>query len=129
MKSKVKLLIITFAPPVLVIIIFALKKYILLVADLMPPCRFHALTGLLCPGCGNTRAVREILSLHFLTALRYNVTIPLLLAAALALYLQYVISAWIKPVRIMPRNIWFYAVIGAMFVIYCVLRNFINFMP
>ena len=129
MNSRIKRLIITFAPPLAVIILFLLKKYIILIGDYLPPCLFHKVTGLLCPGCGNTRTVKEMLSLHFLTAVRYNATIPLLSAAASLLYLQYVISAWIKPVKLLPRNIAFYAVIGALFVIYCVVRNFINFMP
>jgi uncharacterized protein DUF2752 len=37
-----------------------------------PRCLFHALTGLQCPGCGATRALYQILHLHFREALHYN---------------------------------------------------------
>jgi len=37
-----------------------------------PPCLFHWLTGLYCPGCGSTRAMHQLLHLHFLAALRFN---------------------------------------------------------
>ena len=35
-------------------------------------CPFHKLTGLQCPGCGNSRAVLSLLRLDFATAFRYN---------------------------------------------------------
>jgi hypothetical protein len=37
-----------------------------------PPCLFHKLTGLNCPGCGATRAVHAMLHLDFATAVRDN---------------------------------------------------------
>ena len=40
------------------------------------PCVFNALTGLLCPGCGNTRAARAFLRLDFSAALSYNLMAP-----------------------------------------------------
>lgn len=129
MNSNAKRLLITLAPPIAAAILFIFKKYILIAADFLPPCRFHALTGLLCPGCGNTRAAKEMLSLHFAAAFRYNITVPLLSAAAVLLYLQYVISAWVKPVRLFPRNLVFFCVLGALFAAYCIARNFVNFMP
>lgn len=33
-------------------------------SDLYPPCPFHALTGLYCPGCGTTRALHQLLHGH-----------------------------------------------------------------
>lgn len=43
-----------------------------------PGCPFRILTGLLCPGCGTTRALHQILHGHFGTAFTLN---PLLLFA------------------------------------------------
>lgn len=37
-----------------------------------PPCPFHFVTGLFCPGCGSTRALHHLLRGHFLNALAYN---------------------------------------------------------
>lgn len=36
------------------------------------PCVFYKLTGLKCPGCGNTRAAVALLSFDFEEMLRYN---------------------------------------------------------
>jgi hypothetical protein len=44
-----------------------------------PPCPFHALFGLLCPGCGATRAAAAMLSGHWAEAARLN---PLAVALA-----------------------------------------------
>jgi Protein of unknown function (DUF2752) len=35
-------------------------------------CPFHAATGLWCPGCGGTRALRALLRGHVVTALGFN---------------------------------------------------------
>ena len=37
-----------------------------------PVCQFHRLTGLNCPGCGDTRALYALLHGHLATALRDN---------------------------------------------------------
>jgi len=43
-------------------------------ADLsfFPPCPFHYITGLHCPGCGSLRAFHQLLRGHFLTAFDLN---------------------------------------------------------
>lgn len=41
------------------------------------PCLFYRLTGLQCPGCGNTRAALALLRLDFKAALGYNMLFPL----------------------------------------------------
>jgi hypothetical protein len=41
-------------------------------AGFYPPCVFHALTGLQCPGCGTTRALHHLLHGDLAGALRLN---------------------------------------------------------
>ncbi len=43
-----------------------------------PPCAFHELFGLYCPGCGSTRALRRILRGDLIGAFRYNPALILL---------------------------------------------------
>ena len=38
----------------------------------LPPCPFHALTGLFCPGCGSTRAMHHLLHGRVFEALDKN---------------------------------------------------------
>ena len=40
------------------------------------PCLFHRITGLLCPGCGNSRAALALLQLDIFSALQYNLLFP-----------------------------------------------------
>lgn len=120
---------ITVIPPFFALAAFVMKDCILKLSALMPECALHKMTGLLCPGCGNTRAVRELLSFHFFRAMRYNITVPLLCVFLFMAYAEAVITVWIKPVKIIPRGIMFYIVLGAVFAVYHVLRNLINFMP
>jgi hypothetical protein len=55
------------------------------VPGIWPPCPFHAMTGLHCPGCGSLRAFHELLTGRPETALRLNafavLSAPLLLRA------------------------------------------------
>lgn len=51
------------------------------------PCVFQELTGLRCPGCGNTHALRELVQGHLTEALRWNYLMP-----AEALYVAFVIG-------------------------------------
>jgi hypothetical protein len=49
---------------------------------IFPPCLFHQLTGLDCPGCGAQRALHQLLHGHLIAAIRLNamfvVSLPLL---------------------------------------------------
>jgi hypothetical protein len=52
------------------------------VTRFLPPCPFHACTGLYCPGCGSTRATRALLHGHLAAAWHDNplfvLSIPIL---------------------------------------------------
>ena len=50
---------------------------ILAVKGFRIPCLFYEVTGLLCPGCGNTRAVVSLLRLDIPAAFWYNPLFPL----------------------------------------------------
>ena len=56
-------------------------------------CPIHAVTGLLCPGCGGTRSFRALLQGRVLLAVHEN-PVPLLLAAAAVLrYIEGILKA------------------------------------
>ncbi len=55
------------------------------------PCLFHVITGLYCPGCGNSRAMHALLCLHPMEALRYNYLMPLEIV-----YVLYVVYCTVK---------------------------------
>jgi hypothetical protein len=52
-------------------------------SHLYPRCLFHEATGLLCPGCGATRALAALLHGHLAEAMHWNALIVLLLPVAL----------------------------------------------
>ncbi len=53
-------------------------------AGFYPVCPIHQYLGILCPGCGATRALAALLHGHLIEALRLNALFVLLLPAALA---------------------------------------------
>ena len=55
-----------------------------------PPCPIHVLTGLLCPGCGATRALAALTHGHLRTAMHSNA----LTTAMLPLLVLYLLQAW-----------------------------------
>lgn len=40
--------------------------------DLLYPCLFHQISGLYCPGCGGTRAVKALIEGHFIDCFFYH---------------------------------------------------------
>ena len=129
LTGRSKKILLTVIPPLLLAVAFCFRRQIIALSAYSPICVFNHSTGLLCPGCGNTRAARALLSLHPINALRYNISLPLILIWVALYYAECVISAWIKPVRLVPRKPLFYAVIGAIFLVYCIVRNFVDLMP
>ena len=71
-------------------------------SDRFPSCRFFQLTGCLCPACGNTRAVLELLHGHLLRSLGYNPMIVVFGLMLLCLYGEAVCLALGKPRQLLP---------------------------
>ncbi|HEX6732387.1 MAG TPA: DUF2752 domain-containing protein [Pyrinomonadaceae bacterium] len=89
-----------------------------------PICLFRALTGLLCPGCGATRAMHQLLHGHFLEAFELN---PLLLIGLPFLFVALVRYSILAVRGITPRkNILPASIIYALFFIivsFWIIRN------
>lgn len=90
----------------------------------LPGCRFHELTGYLCPACGNTRAVLALLQGHPLRSIGYNPMIFALCAALLCCYGEMVCAALGKPRRILPRSMTLFWIVLTVVLGYNILRNF-----
>ena len=82
--------------------------------SVLPPCPFHWLTGLYCPGCGSTRALHQLAHGNLAAALGYNPLAVLMLpvVAYLALVRK---NMLIKPV-------YFWVLVGVV-VAFGVLSN------
>lgn len=63
------------------------------------PCLFRLVTGLYCPGCGGTRAVRALLAGRLADSLRLHPLVPYM-AAVTALWLG---SRWLARITKCPR--------------------------
>lgn len=55
------------------------------------PCLFYHLTGLYCPGCGGTRAIRYLLQGRFIKSVQYH---PLVLYMAAVIWIE--IMRWLR---------------------------------
>lgn len=95
------------------------------IAELLPPCKIHLYTGLLCPGCGNTRAVTALAEFKLIESFLYN-PIPLICLTLLILfYVELVMKTFFKPKKLVIRSLVFWTAFGISFLIYSIIRNFI----
>lgn len=90
------------------------------------PCVTYRMTGLYCPGCGDTRALHALLHGHILQAFDYNLLLPIIVLV-LAWYYLVGLTTLIRKKRVMwiPQSLplWAAITIGAVVVLFTVLRN------
>ena len=91
---------------------------------LFPKCVFYEFTGLYCPGCGSTRALRSLLRGDLYNACRYNA----LLTLSLPFLLWWVYREVLWAVYLIPRPAWLmskrFALIAAItLILYYLGRN------
>ncbi|MDE6785155.1 MAG: DUF2752 domain-containing protein [Ruminococcus sp.] len=123
--SKAYKTAVAVSAPAAVILVYIFSDRIMSLAPYLGGCIFHRLTGIWCPGCGNTRSVAAMFEFDFLLALRNNAAIPFLAICLLCLYLELIADISGRKVRILPRKTWIWCIVIMLFVIYYVIRNFI----
>ena len=93
-------------------------------SSVFPPCPFHALTGLYCPGCGSLRALHQLLHGHPLEALGLNplmvMSLPILGYALASEAVLATVGRRLPGVRL-PAS-WIWILLGAI-ILYWILRN------
>ena len=89
----------------------------------LPSCSFRAQTGLYCPGCGATRAIRRLMQGDLLGALRYN-SLLFILAPCVVYILAYDAYDLWRGVMVPRRGVRNVAVFCLCAIIaYFILRN------
>lgn len=89
-----------------------------------PRCPFYACTHLLCPGCGGTRALHELLHLNLAGALHYNALLTVLAPFAMIWLARcgYQVFRYDRfPAVPWPHSIAFG--LGFVFLLFAVIRN------
>lgn len=90
------------------------------------PCYFLQYTGFYCPGCGNTRALHELLHLHFLEAFDHNLLFPFIAVGVLYLlageYLNVLVG---RRILWLPKKVplWIVILMVLIIVAFTGLRN------
>lgn len=124
MKRSYKIAVAALAPTA-VALMFVFSEQLINLGKHLGVCTFYMLTGIYCPGCGNTRSVTAMLHGHFLTAVRNNASLPFISLLLLCLYIELLFDIFGKPVKILPRKTWLWCSVIGVFMVYFVVRNFI----
>lgn len=91
----------------------------------LPPCPFHRLTGLNCPGCGTTRMLEALLSGDVAEAFSLNPFFFLLTVLAVGGLLWFFLRTFLKgwhPVRLHGETPFWVALL-ILFLLFGVVRN------
>lgn len=92
--------------------------------QVLPPCPFHTVTGLWCPGCGMTRATHALLQGDVARAFGFNLLTPMILGLLVAGWWSWLRSSAGRPSTWwdkVPTAVWFG--LAAVAVAFAVLRN------
>lgn len=88
-----------------------------------PVCPIYAWTGLLCPGCGGTRAIAALLRGNFAEAWRWNALLVSLVPFGLGYWVVMGWRVWFRDARwvVVPKGMW--VGVGVVAVGFMVWRN------
>jgi hypothetical protein len=120
--------LIAIALPLTSLLLLLFKRELLAFTNYLPACFVYSKLHLYCPACGNTRSVSALLEGDILASLQYNITPGLVLLLALLAYIEFVAVSFNRPIKLLPRKLWFYLVLIALLVIYYIVRNLSPFL-
>jgi hypothetical protein len=91
-----------------------------------PRCPFYAVTGHLCPGCGATRAIAELVHGHVVAALHLNAAVTLLVPVLLWYFARMFWTA-VREDRIAWPQVpeWSWRAALAFILLFAVVRNIV----
>ncbi|MCL1831665.1 MAG: DUF2752 domain-containing protein [Oscillospiraceae bacterium] len=120
---------ICFAVPLCVVAFVLLYEPLLRFAQKGQDCVAYTRLGVLCPGCGATRATTALVRrADIAESLRCNAVIVFGALIGLSFYIELVLNLFSKSMKIVPRsNVFLFGSIGA-FLVYYVVRNFVPFL-
>lgn len=124
MKKPQKIAVAALAPTA-VVLMYIFNEQIIYIGHHLGVCTFYILTGIWCPGCGNTRSATALLHGDILLAVRNNATLPFLALLLVCLYIELIFDIFGKPIKILPRKPIVWWIIMGLFGVYYVLRNII----
>lgn len=101
------------------IVVLGIMAILVLNDSIAIPCMFHKLTGLHCPGCGITRAVKALLKGNIYVSFRNN----MLLYTVVPVLFIYIIISKITNNRFKKFDNYFYIILLIIIIGYGVLRN------
>lgn len=124
MKKRVIKLIVIYAVVLSILGVYAIIYFTFGIGF---PCVFNLVTGLNCPGCGNSRAVHALAELRFADALHCNYLFPLEFAY-IAYLVIYISAAYLRTGRrdLMPKPEWLNIAALSVILAWWVIRNILG---
>ena len=113
-----------FVPLALIPLGLILKDFFLeWFPKIIPPCFSYQYFGIYCMGCGGTRSFLALLSLDYITALRQNLLVPVLLLIWLLFEIQLGSTFFKKELHTLPTSKTFWMVFAFATLFYSVIRK------
>lgn len=112
----------------ILLILFIICLYIVVKKDIIkivPSCYILQKTGLLCPSCGGTRCIKELLNFNIVEALKMNAFYTITILYLLVLNIVYVLNIVLKTNRLKFLYIKKYHLIVwiIVLILYTIIRN------
>ncbi len=119
---------IIWVPPAVLLAACLLQAYIYPLAAWLGEfmyCPLYDHLGILCPGCGGTRAALALLRGDVIASLQCNPTTIGLFSVLVLWYFELAAAKFGKKIKLFPRGIWFWGIVIVLILIWAVVRNFV----